>query len=276
MTLGSIWRSDPAPLLRGLAYERQPGLLALGVDALELGPRHEHLAARLERRGLGQAAGDDRDRPQVRGHVLAGRPVAAGRTLGEPAALVAQADREAVDLELGDVAQLRGRLRGGRQSEPAPHPAVERPQLVVAEGVRQRQHRPDVADLVEGAGRRAADPLGRRIRGRQLRVGRLERDELAEQRVVLGVADLRRVLDVVELVGTVDRGRELGVTPGGGVDVEPRRGVDEGGVDRRELDRHGCEGTQRSGARASRRRVRRRGAPTGRPPAAGGGAGSRR
>ena len=110
-----------------VGIQRQPGLLALGVDPLELGPRHEDLAARLERRGLGQAAGDDRDRAQVRGHVLAGRPVAAGRTLGEPAALVAQADREAVDLELGDIAQLRGRFRGGRESEPAPHPAHRTP-----------------------------------------------------------------------------------------------------------------------------------------------------
>ena len=100
-----------------VGVERQPGLLALLVDALELGLGHEDLAARLERGGLGQARRDDRDRPQVRGHVLAGRPVAAGRALDEPAALVAQADGEAVDLELGDVAQVGGRFGRGRQSE---------------------------------------------------------------------------------------------------------------------------------------------------------------
>ena len=155
--------------------------------------------------GLREPCRDDRDRLQVRGHVLAGRAVAAGRALGEPTAVVAQADREAIDLELGAVAQVGGGFGRRRQAEALAHARIEPAQLVVAERVRERQHRTGVADLVErGAGRCPADTLRRRLRGDQLRVGRLERDQLAEQLVVLGVADLRGVLDVVELVGPVD------------------------------------------------------------------------
>ena len=61
-------------------------------------------------------------------------------------------------------------------------------------------------------------------------MGRLERDELAEELVVLGVADLRRVLDVVEPVRPLDDLDELGVAGGGGVGgaapPPPRRGRD--------------------------------------------------
>ncbi len=79
------------PRIARIGVERQPCLLALGIDARELALGHEHLAARVERRRLAQPGRDRRDRPQVRGHVLAGRPVAAGRPLDEPAALIAQA-----------------------------------------------------------------------------------------------------------------------------------------------------------------------------------------
>jgi hypothetical protein len=82
------------------------------------------------------------DGPQVGGDVLAGRAVAAGRALDEAAALVAQRDGQAVDLELGDVAQLRGRLRGGRQAQALADALVEGAQLVLVEDVAEREHRP--------------------------------------------------------------------------------------------------------------------------------------
>ena len=47
-----------------------------------------------------------------------------------------------------------------------------------------------MADLVERAGRCPADPLGRRVGHDERRVRGLERDELAEQLVVLGVGQL--------------------------------------------------------------------------------------
>ena len=162
MTVGSFWRSEPAPESRGIGIEREPGLLALGVDPRELRLGHEHLAADVDRGGLGEAVRDRPDRAQVGAHVLAGGAVAPRGALHETAALVAQGDGQAVDLELGHVAQLRRRLRGRRQAESAADPRVERPQFVVAERVGQAEHRPPMADLGEDlAGRGAADPLGR-------------------------------------------------------------------------------------------------------------------
>lgn len=71
----------------------------------------------------------------------------------------------------------------------------------------------------------------------------LERDQLPEQLVVFGVADLRGVSDVVQLVGSLDGCREFGMSNGGGLDVDRRRFGDEFGIDRRERDVHTGEGT---------------------------------
>ena len=214
-----------------VGVEGEARLLALGVDPGELRLRHEDLAARVERRRLRQAIRNGLDRAQVGRHVLAGRPVAARRALDEAAALVAEGDREAVDLQLRDVAEVRGRLRRRRQAEAAPDARVERPQLVVAERVAERQHRPAVADLVERGADRAADALGRRVGRDQLRMGGLERDELAEELVVLGVAELRGVLLVVEPVRPLDDRHELGVAGDCRIRGQRGGGGDEGLVD---------------------------------------------
>ena len=158
--------------------------------------------------------------------------VAAGGAQREAPLLVAQRDREAVDLELRDVGQAVGRLGGGREAEAAPDARVEGAQLVVAERVRQAEHRALVADLGEAtARRRAAHLLGRRVGGDQRRERGLERDELPEQLVVLGVGELRRVLLVVEAVRALDLLDELGVAGLGGLGLERGGGVDERGVD---------------------------------------------
>src|SRR6185437_2618026 len=80
-------------------------LLCLGgVEPLEIGVAHIDLAARLEggRKILG---GDDlrdvADGPHIRGHVLALIAVAARRALDQLASLIAQRDRESVDLRFG-------------------------------------------------------------------------------------------------------------------------------------------------------------------------------
>ena len=114
-----------------------------------------------------------------------------------------------------------------------------------------------MADLVEGAGRRATDPLGRRFGGRQLGIRGLERDELAEELVVFGVADLRRVLAVVELVGPIDLRGEGRDGARRGLDVELRRGLDERGIDRRERRWSWMRGYRTSRYPALPTRVRR-------------------
>ena len=143
-----------------VGVQRQLGCLALLVDALEFGLRHEDLAADVDGDRLGQRCRDGLDRPQVRGDVLAGRAVAAGRTLHEAAALVAQGDRQAIDLEFCDVLQVRGGFGRRRQAQALADARIERPQLVVAEGVGETEHRPAMADLTERAGWRATDALG--------------------------------------------------------------------------------------------------------------------
>jgi hypothetical protein len=91
----------------------------------EVAPRHVHLAADLQQgRHLlpSQLMRDRLDRPDVAGHVFPDLAIAAGCAHGEPAVLVAQADREAVELELRHV--LDGRCVGSK-TEIAPDARVE-------------------------------------------------------------------------------------------------------------------------------------------------------
>ena len=228
----SFWRRLPAPLLRGLAYRARPCssrsalIRANSALGMKTSPRASSVA------GSEQAVRDGPDRAQVGGHVLAGGPVAARGTQREPALLVAQRDGEAVDLELRDVGQAFRRLRRRRQPQALADAGVERAQLVVAERVREAEHRVPVADLREAAaGRRAAHALRRRVRGDERGKRRLEGDQLAEQGVVLGVAELRRVVLVVAAVGTADLLDELRVAGAGGGLVERGGLLDQGGID---------------------------------------------
>ena len=154
-----------------VGVERQTLLLALGVDARELRLGHVDLATHLEVDRLGEHLGDGADRAQVGRDVLARATVAAGGAQDEAPLLVAQADGQSVDLELGHVGRSRLTLR---QAEPAPHPCVEGTQLVGIEGVGQRQHGHAVLDLAQGTARSARRPhaLRRRIGRQQLRDGR--------------------------------------------------------------------------------------------------------
>ena len=105
--------------------------------------------------GSGSCRGDGPDRAQVGRDVLARAAIAARGPQDEDAVLVSQADRQAVDLELGHVG--RSGLAVG-QPEAATHPRVEGPQLVGIEGVGQRQHGNAMLDLPQ---RPAGDPAGR-------------------------------------------------------------------------------------------------------------------
>src|SRR4051812_21455663 len=58
-----------------------------------------------------------------------------------------------------------------------------------------------------------------------------QRDELAEQRVVFGVAQLRRVLVVIELVRAGDSRGQVGVSSRRGLDVERGHLLDERRID---------------------------------------------
>jgi hypothetical protein len=135
------------PAVPRIRVGRQARFLALGVDTGELGLRHEDLATDRGGRSLAQPARQGLDRAQVGGHVLAGGPVAAGRTLDEAASLVAQRDGQAVDLELGHVTEIRRGFGGRRQAQAAADALVESAQFVFIEDVAEREHGPLVDDL---------------------------------------------------------------------------------------------------------------------------------
>src|SRR5699024_9238184 len=77
------------------------------VEPFEVRGGHEHLSAHLDQRGVAAAAEalrDAVDLQRVDGDVLAGAAVAAGGRGDQLAVLVAEVDRQAVDLQLGEVA----------------------------------------------------------------------------------------------------------------------------------------------------------------------------
>jgi len=193
------------------------------VERLEVVTPHEHFAAhldhrRLRRLGAAQSFRHGRDHAHGVGHVLAGLAVAAGRGLHQFAALVAQADRQAVELELGKVSQRR-RVVGER--ERLAHAGVEllgAGRRGVGLGV-DRQHRHLVAHRPQAVEHRTDHALGRRIGCQQPGLRGLDRLQFLEQLVVFGIGDLRRVERVVEMrvalqFGTQRRGAGRGVFRG--------------------------------------------------------------
>src|SRR2546422_4731651 len=178
----------------------------LGVESLKAALRHVYLAPDLERRWELR-----RDRHRQRNarngldvgcDVFADIPVAPGRADAVAAVLIEEADCQAVDLQLGDVLELD-------VSQRSSHPLVEFANLLALEGVGQAQHRRAVGDLGEGVGGRTPHSLRWRVRRDQLRVLRLQLDQLAEERVVLRVSDLRMVEHVVLTVRPIDQVTQL-------------------------------------------------------------------
>jgi hypothetical protein len=64
-------------------------------------------------------------------------------------------------------------------------------------GVVEAEHRLGVLNRRESFGRAAADALGWRVECNEIRVIALERLELFQQRIELGVGDLRRLMNVI-------------------------------------------------------------------------------
>ena len=85
------------------------GFGAALVERFEGGDRQVDLAAHFDQlRRVRDPQRDRADRAQVLGHVLADPAVAAGRAADQDPVLVGERDRQAVDLRLGRVAELRG------------------------------------------------------------------------------------------------------------------------------------------------------------------------
>ena len=187
---------------------RQSFALALLVQALEGGFGHHHFAAHLEclplrertfrSWSLRNAERHAADGADVRGDVFAGLAVAARQAHGEPsvavrAGLVTQRHAQAVELEFG-------RIFDGQSAGQFVHAAVPVGQLFGGVGVVEREHGPRVLRLFEALGRLAAHALRRRVGRDQLGMRRFKSLQFVHQRVVLGVGDLGRVENVVEML----------------------------------------------------------------------------
>ena len=167
--------------------------LALGVELRKHGVRHIDLAAHDELcRRIFKRQRQVSQRAQIFRHVLAGDTVAARRAAHEHTVFILERHGQTVDLRLDRVIM---RLR-----ERTVHARAERAQLVKREHILQALERHLMVYLREGVERVAADVLRRRIGRGVLRVRRLELFEPAHKRVVFKVADLGRVLHVIEKI----------------------------------------------------------------------------
>ena len=195
----------------GVARVHEQALPRVGlalVHGLELGDGHVDLAAHLEQgwirpARLGQLLGHLLNRRHVGGDVLARDAVAPRRRLHEPALLVGERHGDAVDLGLAGERQ-RVEVEGGVL---APQPLGPGAQLGLVERVVEAHHGHPVTDLLEEARGRGPHGVGGRVGRGELGVLLLQLAQLADEQVVLGVGDLRRVERVVQLVVVPDERR---------------------------------------------------------------------
>jgi len=193
---------------RGVAGVREhllAGLTQPDVQLRERLHRQVHLAAHLDdlgRVGQQQLRRDAAHGAHVGGDVLADPAVATRGRLDEPTAFVREGACDPVDLQLA-------REPGGVVPEPTRDTVGPGPELLLGERVVEREHRRPVRDGGEQVGRRSPDALRGRVGGDQLGVGILQRAQLADELVVLGVGDLGIVEHVVAVRVEVDQLAQL-------------------------------------------------------------------
>ena len=169
---------------------------------------HQHFTAHLQHPRDDAAVQPQRNRAHcadVDGDVFTGGAVAARGGLHEHAVLVAQTDRQAVELEFTGVVDWAVELAGVQAFA---HRAIEAVDVFRRKAVSQRQHRHAVNDLLELGNRRGADATRRRILGHAVRMHRFERLQLAEHAVVFGVGNGRRVEHVIGVDVAIQFGRQ--------------------------------------------------------------------
>ena len=192
------------------------------VERFEAGLGHVDLAAHLEYRRPAtamQLQWNVAHGTHIGADVLTRAAIAPGGAAHQMAVLIKQADRQTIQfgfaavLDYSAIAEQVTR----RQIQSFAHAAVEIEQILLLEGIAQTQHRHFVAHLTERRQCRATDPLGWRLGCHQLRVLRLERLELIEQTVVLGVGNAGFVEHVVAVVVGVNFAAQFGDALGGGL-----------------------------------------------------------
>jgi hypothetical protein len=173
------------------------------------------------------------------GDIIAGGAIAARDGAHEPALLVSQRDRDAINFGIGEERErssegVRQRVRVGRRGgreelgfsillpaslhrslaaslhTPALDPAKPLTQPGFVVGVVDAEHRQGVADLCEAIDGRAADALCGAVLAVEFRVLGFEGAQFAEQRIELGVRHDRLGVDVVGPIRTIEQRAQLG------------------------------------------------------------------
>ena len=177
------------------------------VQGGEIGLRHINLAADLEDIGriVWEVGGNVRDGAHIGGHVLARGTVTAGQRLDQPALFVAERAGQAVDLRFCGERHLLVIT----EAQEAADPGDEFLHLLVAERIVEAGHRACVRHLREMARGRCTDLPRGGIGADEVREGGLQRIVAADERIIVRVGYLRRIVGVVEAVVARDLAGEI-------------------------------------------------------------------
>ena len=177
---------------------------AARVQRLEASVAHVDLAAHFQQLRqiiTPQLERDRADGAQVGGDTFAGAAIAARHALHQHAILVDERHGQAIELGLAAEAQLVTRILGVSQLQRFRRTLHEGAQLIVIEGVVERQHRHRMLHFFKPAGRRGSDTLGGRFRGDQLGIFGFQRLEATQARVVVGIGQRRIIQHVIAVAG---------------------------------------------------------------------------
>ena len=204
MIEASFWRRLPAAELRGLTNGRVPAAAAASLSRSKLAtgmytsPRTSSTSGGAVGRRQ-RAAARHGDRRHVGGDVLADPAVAAGRRLHVAAALVADAHRQPVDLQLADVRAPSRPAGPGRPGRPTPRAPRESSRCRGSSSAR----RGSPGRTACSPSRRRRPPAGCRTRRRDTPAA--SGAQLADEGVEVAVGDLRVVELVVAAVVVADQ-----------------------------------------------------------------------
>ena len=214
--LGVLLAKRSGGRIAGIGEYLAAGGFLRRIQRQKVAPVHIELAAHLEyiRRRSGKCLRHRVHHADVGGDILAFGAVAAGGGLYQCAALIAERQRQPVDFRLGGEGQLV--ILGKRQE--APDAGGEILDVLVREAVVQRQHGARMPHLAETGRRRRTNAKAGAVLADKRREDGLKRTVARHQRVIVGIADHRRVLAVIAGVVIGDGG-------GKRFQLVPRRGL---------------------------------------------------
>ncbi len=189
-----------AGCVAGIGEERLVGLLALGIEAVEGAPGHQHLTANLKLPGpvasCRQLQGDASYGAHIGGDIVALHAVATRHGPDKLSVLVVETDAEAIELQLA--ADLERRTH-----QSVAHPLPEVGHLLAVVRIAQAEHRSGVEHRLELVVQVAAHALRRTVRVEELGMPGLEVLQFVHQEVEFLVGNDRSILHIVAVVMSV-------------------------------------------------------------------------